>query len=116
MAVAVDGLSKQSFKFTLQQMVKVVRIVYVVVAIVCVGKGLYQTLIKVQKENVNIRSGIDHESKIKFPSVTFCYKYKHGGKDAILAYHNQLFEGWKESGKFKRDCKYNYTHYSYKVK
>ena len=110
MVLTANDAAKESFSITLQHIVKVVRIAYLIVAIVFVANGLYLTLRKVKQQNVNVRFGINHISKVKFPSVTFCYKYKHGGKDAILAYRDQLFEKWKESGNFKRNCRNTMAH------
>ena len=86
-------------KTIIKQTVRIVRNMYLLCAVVFVSHGLYKTLRKVQEQNVNVSTEIKLVSKIKFPSVTFCHKYKHGGKDAMLAYSNQLLGKWKESGK-----------------
>ena len=98
----VAGVAPQySFEKTLKGIVNVIRIAYLIFAVTFVFWGLYSTLMKVQQQNIHVRLGIDHASKIRFPSVTFCYKYKHGSKEALLGYNYQLFDRWKKSGNNK---------------
>ena len=79
--------------------VKCLRIAYLIFAAVFVCHGLYNTILKVQNQHISVASGVDVVSKFKFPSVTFCHKYKHGSKNALLTYSNKLFGKWKNSGK-----------------
>ena len=101
MAVLTSEVSRQNLNKTSKNVVKGIRIAYMLFAMLFVCQGLYNTLIKVQQQNVNVRSAIKYLSKIKLPSITFCHKYKHGGKEAILNYNKQLFEKWTKSSKFQ---------------
>ena len=100
MVVITDNKFQRSFHNTLQQIVKVVRLAYLILAVVLVCRGLYETFTKVQEQAINVRAERKLVSSIKFPSVTFCYKYKHGTKEVMSAYSHQLFDKWKESGRF----------------
>ena len=101
MAVLTNIMFCRSFENTLQQIVKVIRLAYLLLAVLLVCQGLYKTLIKVRQQKVNVRHERKLVSSIKFPSVTFCYKYEHDTKDVMSAYSHQLFEKWKESGRLK---------------
>ena len=39
------------------------------------------------------------EERYTYPSITFCYKYKYGGKDVFQNYYPYLYEKWKKEGK-----------------
>ena len=93
-----------SFPNIVKTITKILKIAYLIFAVVLVCYGLYNTVIKVQQQNVSIKLGVKVLSKIKFPSVTFCHKYKHGGKNALLTYSHQLFEKWKKSGNMLLHC------------
>ena len=45
--------------------------------------------------------------KMKYPSVTFCYKFKHGSKDVVQNYYPFLFEVAKQKGNFVQRLKNN---------
>ena len=100
MMVVMKNEFQRSFQNTLHQIVKVVRLAYLILAVVLVCRGLYVTITKVQQQAINVRAERKLVSSIKFPSVTFCYKYKHGTKGVMSAYKYQLFDKWKESGRF----------------
>ena len=95
-----DGGATSYFLLIVKTIAKILKILYLILATIFVCHSLYTTVSKVEKEKVNIKVGVTVISKIKFPSITFCHKYKHGGKDALTAYSTHLFESWKKSGKF----------------
>ena len=99
-AVMMDDTLDLSFHRILQQVVKFVRLAYLLLAVALVCQGLYVTLAKVRQETVSVRDERKLVSSIKFPSVTFCYKFKHGTKEVMSAYSHQLLDKWKQSGRF----------------
>ena len=94
-AVDVPGCS---FINVVKVIVRILKITYLIFAVAFVCYGLYNTIVKVQQKNISVNLGVQVVPKIKFPSITFCYKYKHGSKNALLTYNNQLFQKWKKSG------------------
>ena len=92
---AVDGPSFVNF---VRITTKILENAYLICAAVLVCYGLSNTIVKVQEQNIGVKFGVEVVPKIKFPSITFCYKYKHGSKNALLTYNNQLFQKWQKSG------------------
>ena len=86
-------------KFTCQNILKFALWVYLLLALTFVGHGLYKTIIKMKAEHILAKETHLLPDKIEYPSITFCYKYKHGGKDALGTYYKNFFEKWKRSGK-----------------
>ena len=78
---------------------KGVRTAFVIFGIVYVIYGFIKTMQKFQEGNVNIKEEVISQKKYRYPSVTFCYKYKHGTKDVLHNYYPDLYEKWKNSGK-----------------
>ena len=76
-----------------------VRCVYVVVAAVIVCRGFYHAYEKFKSEDVSTRQEYNSVDKLRYPSITFCYKYKHGSKRAIDNYLPRLAEKAKNKGK-----------------
>ena len=62
--------------------------------------GFYKTMLKVHKGNVLIREEVRVKHKYTYPSITFCYKFKHGTKDVLRNYYPYLYNKWKNSGMF----------------
>ena len=87
-------------KLTCQNVSKFALFVYLLLALGFVCHGFYRTILKMADEQVLIREAQLVPDKIKYPSITFCYKYKHGSKDAFGTYYKRFFEKWKKSGKF----------------
>ena len=87
-----------SFTNIVKIIVKILKISYLIFAAVFVCYGLYNTIAKVQQQNISVKLGVQVVPKLKFPSVTFCHKYKHGSKNALLTYSHHLFDKWKKSG------------------
>ena len=88
-----------SFANIVKIIVNIFKCAYLIFAAIFVCYGFYNTIVKIQQHSIGIKYGVQVVPKIKFPSVTFCHKYKHGGKNALLTYTHQLFEKWKKSGK-----------------
>ena len=78
---------------------KGVRTAFVIFGIVYVMYGFIKSMQKFQEGNVNIKEEVISQKKYRYPSVTFCYKYKHGTKDVLHNYYPDLYEKWKNSGK-----------------
>ena len=55
-------------------------------------------MIKVTEKTILIRKELVNEEKYRYPSITFCYKYKHGGKDVFMNYYPRVYEKWKKEG------------------
>ena len=91
-------VSSCSFLGVVKTIVKCIKVAYLICAIAFVCYGLYNTIEKLRHQHISVASGVEVVSKFKFPSVTFCYKYKHGSKNALLTYNNQLFGKWNKSG------------------
>ena len=78
---------------------KAIRCAYIVFGTSLVCYGLLKTIEKVTEGNILVKEGVRVLANIKYPSVTFCYKYKHGSKDAEDTYNLYFAEEWKKSGK-----------------
>ena len=84
---------------TTSYIAKGVRTAFVVFGIVYVMYGFIKSMQKFQDGNVNIKEEVISQKKYRYPSVTFCYKYKHGAKDVLHNYYSGLYEEWRKSGK-----------------
>lgn len=60
--------------------------------------GFHGTMVKISQRNILISEEVVVEDKFTYPSITFCYKYKHGGKDVFKNYYPSLYEKWRNSG------------------
>ena len=78
---------------------KVIRGGFVIFGICMVCIGFYNTMMQVGQRNILMREELVHEEKYRYPSITFCYKYKHGGKDVFQNYYPYLYKKWKKAGK-----------------
>ena len=77
---------------------KLIRGCFLLFGIGFVLYGFYRTMLKVGQNNVLISEEVVVEDKYTYPSITFCYKYKHGGKDVLKNYYPSLYEKWKLLG------------------
>ena len=77
---------------------KVINITYIVFASCLVCYGLYKSIERMKEGKVLVREEVRVLPKMKYPSVTFCYKYKHGRKEAMQTYRSHFIEKWKKSG------------------
>ena len=78
-----------------------VRCVYVVVATIIVCRGFYHAYEKFRSEDVSTRQEYNSVDKLRYPSITFCYKYKHGSKRAFDNYLLRLAKKAKHEGKYQ---------------
>ena len=79
---------------------KCVRIAFLLFAALFVCYGFYNTMDKVKQGNVLMKEEVQILPKLTYPSVTFCYKYRHGTKDVMKNYQIYLLDKWKRTGNF----------------
>ena len=91
-------MEKPESSKTSRLLAKCIRTAFVLFGIVYVLYGFTQTMRKFKEGNVLIKEQVFSHTKYKYPSVTFCYKYKHGGKNVLDNYYPDLYEKWKQSG------------------
>ena len=77
---------------------KLIRTGFLIFGIGFVLYGFYRTMLKVSQQNILIAEEVVVKEKFTYPSITFCYKYKHGGKDVFRNYYPSLYNKWKKSG------------------
>ena len=77
---------------------KIIRGGFVIFGLGMVCNGFYKTMIKVNQRNILLSEELVNEEKYTYPSITFCYKYKYGGKDVFQNYYPYLYEKWKKEG------------------
>ena len=75
-----------------------IKITYIILASGFVCHGFYKTMEKMKEGNILVKEAVYVLPKIKYPSVTFCYKYKHGSKKALETYASYFTQRWKASG------------------
>ena len=78
---------------------KIIRVGFLFFGVGFVLYGFYGTMVKVNQSHILINEEVVVEEKYTYPSITFCYKYKHGGKDVLKNYYPSLFDKWKKLGK-----------------
>ena len=78
--------------------VKAIEAVYIVLASCFVGHGIYRTIEKMNERNILVKEEVDVVPMIRYPSLTFCYKYTHGSKRAIDTYNSHFAKKWIKSG------------------
>ena len=83
-----------------QNLPKVVRSIFILIAIFFVCRAFYKTLLKAKDGNILIKEEVRVAHRYKYPSITFCYKYKHGGKEVLRNYYPHLYKKWKQLGSF----------------
>lgn len=94
----VDNKFSASSLCTYQMMLKLGRFLYITGAIYFVCFGFYTTMLKVKDNQISIKEETQVLPKYRYPSLTFCFIFKHGGKDVMEMYYQQLFDKWKQSG------------------
>ena len=92
------GVPICSFLSIVKVIAKILKNAYLIFAAVFLCYEFYNTIDKVRQQKISVNLGVEVVPKIKYPSITFCHKYKHGSKNALLTYNNQLFGKWKKSG------------------
>ena len=76
------------------------RCMYVVIAAMVVCHGFYNAYQKMMTEDVSTRHENKAVDKLRYPSLTFCYKYKHGSKQVFDNYLPRFYEQAKTNGMF----------------
>ena len=79
-------------------LLKFARVIYVVIAAVVVCHGFYNAYLKYKAEDVATRQEYQVPDKLRYPSVTFCYKYKHGSKRIFNNFLQRFYEVAKKKG------------------
>ena len=77
-----------------------VRYIYILIAVVVVCLGFYNAYQKMISQDVFTRREVKVAEKLRYPSVTFCYKYKHGSKRVIDNFLPRFYESAKDQGTF----------------
>ena len=72
------------------------RILYIIFALVMVFDAFHQQYHKRMAEDVLSRKIYKDLKKMKYPSITFCYKYKHGTKQIMDNYLSSFYEKSKK--------------------
>ena len=75
-----------------------VRFLYVVVATGIVCRGFYHAYKKFISEDVSTRQEYNTVDKLRYPSITLCYKYKHGSKRILDNYLPKFTEKAQNEG------------------
>ena len=83
---------------TLRRISKCIKALFVLFGIGYVSYGFAETMQKFKEGNVLVKEQVLSHAKYKYPSVTFCYKYKHGSKNVLHNYYPELYKKWKKSG------------------
>ena len=74
------------------------RRLYLSIAIVVVSKGFYSGYNKLIEEDISYRQENKVFEKMRYPSVTFCYKYNHGSKKVMDNYLPMFYEIAQKNG------------------
>ena len=98
----IGNLPLRSSRKILKFILKFVRFLYFGGAIYFVCFGYYETMLKAKEENRHVKEEVKVFSKHRYPSLTFCYVYKDGGKYVWKLYLRHLIENWKHSGNWCR--------------
>ena len=77
---------------------KLIKTGFVIFGIIMVCAGFYNTMIRVHQNHILIRDEVFVAERYTYPSITFCYKYKYGGKDVVQNYLPSLYDKLKASG------------------
>ena len=82
----------------IKKVINAIEIVYILFATGLLSYGFIETIEKMNEGNILVKEEVRVLPKIKYPSVTFCYKYKHGTKVAIHTYNSHFAAKWKRLG------------------
>ena len=85
-------------RITCQVVAKSIRIAFVLFGIAYLLYSFTKTMQRVKEHHILVKDEVLSPLKYKYPSVTFCYKYKHGNKDVLNNYYPELYSKWKQSG------------------
>ena len=71
-------MTTQSSENLLNLSFKLIRVVYIGIAIYYVCYGYYTTILMAKEANLMVKDEVSVLKKYRYPSLTFCYLYKHG--------------------------------------
>ena len=94
----ISSISNSTQLVQFKTLKNVVRGIFVTFGMIVVLYGFYGTMREVNQMKVLLQEEVEIKEKYLYPSITFCYKFKHGGKEALRNYHSFLFEKWKDQG------------------
>ena len=76
---------------------------YVGIAVGLVGNAFYNEYEKMMTEDVSRRQEYRNSEQRRYPSITFCNKFKHGSKQAVDNYLPKFVEKARDNGNFSRE-------------
>ena len=82
----------------LHWILRLARIVYIAFAIYFVTFGYYKTLMVAKEGRRNLQEEVTVLEKYRYPSITFCNKFKHGQKNVWSLYYLNLLKRFIDSG------------------
>ena len=94
----ISSISNSKHVVQFKTLKNVVRGIFVTFGTIVVLYGFYGTMREVNQMKVLLQEEVEIKEKYLYPSITFCYKIKHGGKEALRNYLSFLFEKWKDQG------------------
>ena len=94
----ISSISNSTQLVQFKTLKNVVRGIFLIFGMTVVLYGFYGTMREVNQMKVLLQEEVEIKEKYLYPSITFCYKYKHGGKEALRNYYPFLFEKWKDQG------------------
>ena len=95
---ATELIAQKCKRCSVKNLLYFFRMIYVAVATVVVCYGFDKGYKKFISHNKVIKEQVYALDKMKYPSVTFCYKFKHGSKDVVQNYYPFLLEIAKQKG------------------
>ena len=81
----------------------IIRYVYVAIALGLVANAFYNEYEKMISEDVSRRQEYHTSEQRRYPSITFCNKFKHGSKLAFETYLPKLVEKARDHGKYSKN-------------
>ena len=94
----LDKLDQKCKRCSFKNILYILRMIYVGIATVVVCYGFHKGYKKLVNNDILVREQVYALDKMKYPSITFCYKFKHGSKDVVQNYYPHLFEMAKKKG------------------
>ena len=89
---------KNCKRCSFQNVLHIFRMIYVAIGTVVVCYGFQSGYKKFMSHNIVIKEQVYSVDKMRYPSITFCYKFKHGSKDVIQNYYPFLFQMAEQQG------------------
>ena len=92
------NIAYAKFLKTIEKWTKSFRMIFVLLGIGYVLYSFSRTIQKYREGNVLVKQENKYFEKYRYPSVTFCYKFKHGSKDVMNNYYPSLYKKWQATG------------------